>query len=134
MKFVDQPGINLNAVQVRSADIPTMSKGTYNGIFVGTTEDADGNQWISVATTRDAHTEQSQLDVSKLKPGQQIQFTIDLNGGAIAYLVGNKYNLVGADGESLAEPLGATELYEYIKQHGIQLAQFVLTDIREIKG
>lgn len=130
MKFVDQPGINLNAVQVRSADIPTMSAGTYEGLFVGATKDGDGNPWVSVTTTKQSHTEQSDIDVSGLQPGQAVRFTIAMNGGAVAYLVGSRYKLVDKNGNQLAEPMPAEELYQFVKDNNIGLAQFSLVDIQ----
>lgn len=128
MKYVKNNGsVDLTNIVVRGG-LPTMPVGHYKGIFVGRTLDAEGLPWLTVSTTKQTHVEQSNIEVpSELLPGQHIEFEIAARNGAIAVLQGNKYKLQNPDRTDISDWMNVVELYNYIKDHGIVLAEPKIT-------
>lgn len=132
MKWInDQGSADLTGVAT-SGQLPTLSAGVYNGIFVSSYLDADNKQWITLASSRHgSHIEQSDLDVSNLEQGQKIVFVIESQDGAGLVIKGKRFKLVGPD--RVTELTGWTtldEIYKHIKDNDVVLAG---PRIKEIK-
>lgn len=127
MKYIEDVGaVNLSNVTCKG--LPTLGVGEYTGRFIGTSKDDDDKQWITLATTKGAHIEQSDLDVSHLELNQPVKFKIEPVYGAIAVMNGSRYKLV-ENGVELTKFIPLAELYQYIKDNDVKLAEPKITKI-----
>jgi hypothetical protein len=132
MKYVKNNGsVDLTNIVVRGG-LPTMPVGKYTGIYVGRTVDNDGLQWLTVSTTKLSHVEQSDIEVPNLQPGQQINFEIEARNGAIACMQGNQYKLQNIDRSDITDWMDVSDLYRYIKDNEIVLAEPKLSKLEKL--
>ena len=116
-----------------TGQLPTLSAGEYRGRFVGVTLDAGNKQWITLATTNGAHTEQNDMDVSELVLNDKITFVIETKDGAGLVVRGQQYRLVGHDRTPLTKWTDMSHIYTYIIDNDIELAGPRITSITKLE-
>jgi len=109
--------------QKTTHNLPTLSAGLYEGIFVGAALDEGGEQWITFSTSKGGHAEQNSMDLSKFAPGSKVLILIESVGGAGLLLRGDRFKLVDKDrAVEYTKWVDLDTIYAYIKANQIKLA------------
>ena len=114
----------------RVRGMPTLNPGSYTGVFVGATPVPDSDDHVVILTVKntDGHVERTDIDTGFLAPLDQVQFTIAMRNGPMARLNGNRLQL-WEDNKPISDWFNVTDLYTYVQENGILLAEPKITSI-----